>query len=256
MKTNSGQRDYRYYQWQRGERIRTILVCAVITVFFAYFFYRSLWAVVPLGTIGGYVFWDIRNKKAKKERNELAEQFRECILSVVSSLQAGYSVENAFLESEKDMELMYGNFSLIGEELKFVRRGLQINITLEELLADIAGRSGSSDIGEFAQIFALAKRNGGNMTEILKNSAGQIGKRIELRQEVQVLLGGKQMELMIMKLMPFGILLYVSMGNPGYFEPLYHNLSGIAVMTGCLAVYSGAYFLGEAVMGKIEAQLL
>lgn len=256
MRTNSGQRDYRYYQWQRGERLRTILVCAAVTVLLAYFFYRSLWAVIPLGAVGLYLFLDIRRKKVKKARDELAAQFRECILSVVSSLQAGYSVENAFLESEKDMELMYGKFSLIGAELKFVRRGLQINITLEELLADIAVRSGSGDIGEFAQIFALAKRNGGNMTEIIKNSAGQIGKRIELRQEVQVLLGGKQMEFMIMKLMPFGILLYVGMGNPGYFEPLYHNLSGIAVMTGCLAVYSGAYFLGESVMGKIEAQLL
>ena len=203
-----------------------------------------------------YVFLDIRRRKAKRARNELAAQFRECILSVVSALQAGYSVENAFLESEKDMELMYGKFSLIGGELKFVRRGLQINLTLEELLEDIAVRSGSREIREFAQIFALAKRNGGNMTEIIKNSAGQIGKRIELRQEVQVLLGGRQMEFMIMKLMPFGILLYVGIGNPGYFEPLYHNLTGGAVMTGCLAVYLGAYFLGETVMDRIEAQLL
>lgn len=64
------------------------------------------------------------------------------------------------------------------------------------------------------------------------------------------------MEFMIMKLMPFGILLYVGIGNPGYFEPLYHNLTGGAVMTGCLAVYLGAYFLGETVMDRIEAQLL
>lgn len=256
MKTNSRQRDYQHYQWQRGEKLRTILICTAATGLLAYFFYRSLWAVIPLGAIGYYIFLDIRRKKTKKARSELAAQFRECILSVVSSLQAGYSVENAFLESEKDMELMYGKYSLIGGELKFVRRGLQINITLEELLTDIAGRSGCDDIGEFAQIFALAKRNGGNMTEIIRNSAGQIGKRIEMRQEIQVLLGGKQMELMIMKLMPFGILLYVGMGNPGYFEPLYHNLFGIAVMTGCLAVYSGAYFLGESVMDKIEAQLL
>ena len=256
MTINSGQRDYRYYQWLRGEQLRAILVCAAVTVFLAYFFYRSLWAVIPLGVAGVYVFLDIRRRKAKRARNELAAQFRECILSVVSALQAGYSVENAFLESEKDMELMYGKFSLIGGELKFVRRGLQINLTLEELLADIAVRSGSREIGEFAQIFALAKRNGGNMTEIIKNSAGQIGKRIELRQEVQVLLGGRQMEFMIMKLMPFGILLYVGIGNPGYFEPLYHNLTGGAVMTGCLAVYLGAYFLGETVMDRIEAQLL
>lgn len=254
MKTSSKQRDYRRYQWQRGERLQAILVCAAVTGILAYFFYRSLYAMIPLGAIGYYFFRSIQRKKTKRAKEELAAQFRECILSVVSALQAGYSVENAFLESEKDMELMYGKNSLIGEELQFIRRGLQINITLEELLTNMAERSGCNEIGEFAQIFALAKRNGGNMTEIIKNSAGQIGKRIELRQEVQVLLGGKQMEFMIMKLMPFGILLYIGMGNPGYFEPLYHNLPGVAIMTGCLAVYSGAYLLGEAVMDKIEAK--
>ena len=38
MTINSGQRDYRYYQWQRGEKLRAILVCVAVTVFLAYFF--------------------------------------------------------------------------------------------------------------------------------------------------------------------------------------------------------------------------
>lgn len=255
MKTNSKQRDYRKLQWKKGELLRTILICVGITGFFAYFFYRSFLAVIPLGIVGYYAFRSIRRKKMKRAVEELAAQFRECILSVVSSLQAGYSVENAFLESEKDMELMYGDNSLIGGELTFIRRGLQVNLTLEELLTNVAERSGCGEIREFAQIFSLAKRNGGNMTEIIKNSAGRIGKKIELRQEVQVLLGGKQMEFMVMKLMPFGILLYIRMGNPGYFDPLYHNLTGAAVMTGCLAAYLGAYLLGERVMDGIEAKV-
>ena len=62
MTINSGQRDYRYYQWQRGEKLRAILVCAAVTVFLAYFFYRSLWAVIPLGVAGVYVFLDIRRR--------------------------------------------------------------------------------------------------------------------------------------------------------------------------------------------------
>lgn len=256
MKTSSGQRDYRKYRWRKGEILGTMAVCAAVTVLAAYFFYRSLWAAFPMGVIGIYLFRTIYLRKAKKAREELTAQFRECILSVVASLQAGYSVENAFLESEKDMGLMYGEGSLIGGELEFIRRGLRVNLTLEELLTDVAERSGCDDIGEFAQIFALAKRNGGNMTEIIKNSAGQIGKRIELRQEVRTLLAGKQMELMIMEMMPFGILLYVGAGSPGYLDPLYHNLFGVLVMTGCLAVYAAAFLIGERVMERIETQML
>ena len=93
------------------------------------------------------------------------------------------------------------------------------------------------------------------MAEIIRNSANQIGRQIELRQEIQMLLGGKKMELTIMKIMPFGILLYIDMGNPGYFESLYHNFVGIAVMTGCLGLYLGAYLLGEHVMKGIMAEV-
>ena len=120
---------------------------------------------------------------------------------------------------------------------------------------DMANRSDSNDIAQFAQIFSIAKRNGGNMSEIIRTSAGQIGKQIELRQEIQLLLGSKKMELTIMKLMPFGILLYINMGNPGYFDSLYHNLTGTAIMTGCLALYLGAYLLGEYIMKGIMEKM-
>lgn len=247
--------DYRKYRWKKGEKIRIILLCAGITGLFAYFFYRSFLALLPMSAVGTLAFWQIGRNKAQSAREELAGQFRECILAVAISLQAGYSVENAFLESRQDMALMYGEDSLICVELDFVRRGLLINISLEEILTDMAVRSGCKEIAEFAQIFALAKRNGGNMSEIIRNSADQIGSRIELRQEIQMLLGGKKMELTVMKVMPFGILLYINMGNPGYFDPLYHNAAGVAIMTGCLGIYLGAYMLGEHIMEGIAAQL-
>lgn len=255
METSLKRRDYHRYRWKKGERARTICLCAAITGGFAYFFYRSLLAMIPLSAIGISAFCLIGRSKAEKSREELAVQFRECILAVGTFLQAGYSVENAFLECRQDMVLMYGEEAPICQELKFVKRGLNINISLEELLTDMAERSACEDIAQFAQIFALAKRNGGNMSEIIRNSAGQIGRQIELRQEVQMLLGGKKMELAVMKVMPFGILLYIDMGNPGYFDSLYHNFLGIVIMTGCLGAYLGAYLLGERIMKGIMAEM-
>lgn len=256
METNLRRQDYRKVSWKRGERILAVCLCAGITCLLAYFFYRSYLAVFPLSAIGVMAFLGIGRQKAERDREELASQFRECILAVATSLQAGYSVENAFLECRQDMEMMFGENALIGRELNFIRRGLNINISLEELLMDIAARSGCEDIGQFAQIFALAKRNGGNMAEIIRSSASQIGRQIELRQEIQMLLGGKKMELMVMKGMPFGILLYIDMGNRGYFNPLYHNLAGAVIMTCCLGVYLGAFCLGEHIMKGITAEMI
>ena len=212
--------------------------------------------MLPLSVVGIWQYSKIAEDKSVKERENLSLQFRECILAVATSLQAGYSTENAFLECWKDMELMYGGDSAICRELLCIRRGLNINVSLEELLLDLARRSDCEDIVQFAEIFALAKRNGGNMSEIIKSSAGRIGKKMELQQEIKMHLSGRKMELTIMKGIPFGILLYIGVSNPGYFDSMYHSLTGVAIMTVCLAIYLGAYALGERIMKGIMAEMM
>lgn len=232
-----------------------VLICAGVTVFLAAFFYRSMIAAIPLSVAGIFCFRSIRQGKIEKAKKELTMQFRECILAVAASLRAGYAVENAFRECRQDMTLLYGDEALICRELDYIRRGLDINITLEELLSDFAERSHCPEIMEFAQIFVLAKRNGGSMPEIIRGSAAMIGQKIELQQEIATMLSGKQMEQNIMKLMPFGILLYIGLTNRGYFDVLYHNYQGAALMTGCLGVYLLAYILGERIMKKIRLEM-
>ena len=221
----------------------------------AYFFYRSVWAMLPLSIVGVLFFRMERDKKIEKIKENLNIQFKECILSVASCLKAGYAVENAFVESRNDMKLLYGESSLIYTELECIRRGLIINITLEELLTDLGNRSASDDIMQFAQVFGIAKRNGGNLPEIIQTTAVLIGRRIDAKQEVKTLLSGRQMEQTIMKLMPFGILLYIGRSYPGYFDTLYHNWQGTAIMTGCLGVYLAAYVMGDRIIGKIAAEM-
>ena len=48
---------------------------------------------------------------------------------------------------------------------------------------------------------------------------------------------------------------FLSISQPGYFGTLYHNGMGIIVMTLCLAVYAGAYLLGEKILDRIEEEL-
>lgn len=231
--------------------METIGICVLIVGFLAFVFYRSAWAVIPLAPIGGYCFLQLKERKRRKNVDNLVEQFMECILAVSVSLKAGYSLENAFLESETDMEMMFGENALIEEELKRIRRGLSINIPLEELLDDLGKRSDSAEIARFSEIFGIAKRNGGNMPEIIRQSAALIGSRVEVRKETDAILGGKKMELWVMRGMPFFMLLYIDITTPGYFDCLYHNLKGILVMTGCLIVYVFAFALGEKILEKL-----
>lgn len=255
MSTSLRLRDYREYVWGKQELVVTLLKSVAVVVFLAVFFYKSLWAVIPLTVIGVLYFRMLKRDKTEKCRQELELQFKECIMSVSTSLRAGYAVENAFLESRRDMRLLYGGQSLIYQELEVIRRGLVINVTLEELLRDLAARSNSREIRQFAEIFVIAKRNGGSLPDIIHSSSVIIAQKMDAKQEIQTMLSGRQMEQKVMKVMPFGILLYIGVSYPGYFDVLYHNLQGVAIMTVCLLIYLAAYVLSDRILAQIAREL-
>lgn len=255
MKTNLKQQDYHSYKWKSRELLPVGLRVVGAIVVLAWFFYRSLWAVLPLTAVGVWYFRKIERDKAQRCREELALQFKECILSVATALNAGYSIENAFMESRRDMEILYGEDSLIYGELEHIRRGLVTNITLEELLFDLGKRSGSEEIRQFATVFTIAKRSGGKMDEVIRSTSQLMEQRLDAYQELQIVLSGRRMEQNIMKVMPFGVLGYVGVTYPGYFSPLYHNLQGILIMTGCLVLYLAAYVSGEKILESIMREV-
>ncbi len=238
--------------WDVGKRMRVIVGAALRVLLLSYFFYRSFIAVIPMSVVGYLYYRKQKNELASRDIKILESQFGEAIRAVDTALKAGYSVENAFVQSGKDMERQYGKDSFIHEELEVIRRGLVINITLEEMLADLALRSGSEAIEDFSKVFMIAKRYGGNMSEVISTAVETISIRIETREEIETAISGKKMEQNIMKLMPFGILTYVGVSSPGYFDFLYGNLTGIAMMTGLMAVYLAAYFIGDKILSRLE----
>ncbi len=221
-----------------------------LAVFFAFFFYRSLWAVVPMLPVGGVFVYYRQQKRGRREERQLLLEFKECVLSVAGSLKAGYAVENAFGESIADMKVMFGEECRMVAELEKLRRGLQNNETLEGLLQDMGRRSGLEEIREFAEVFSIAKRNSGNIPDIIELYSKIISDRLELDAELQTLLAAKQLEQKVMNIMPFFIVLYLEYSNPGYFNMMYHSLFGVAVMTVCLVVYLCAYGLSERIFKR------
>ena len=86
------------------------------------------------------------------------------------------------------------------------------------------------------------------MTEIIYETAALIGEKIEVEKEIQVLLSAKRLEHNIMSVIPFAIILYVSIASGGYFDVLYTTSAGRVIMTICLAVYIAAYVSGKRII--------
>ncbi len=248
MSTNYRLPDYGEYHLQGSERILYFLEGIIVVVMIGYFFYRSWIACLGLMPVLFLFLKDKRRELAKRRRQELGMQFKDMILSVAANQRAGYSIENAFRESYRDMEMLYGAKGLICMEIKHIMVGLDNNVVLEKLLYELGRRSHEPDIMQFADIFFIAKRSGGNMPDILAKTASVIEQKMETDREIQLMVSAKKMEQKIMNAVPFLIMFYVSSTSKGFFDVLYHNLAGIVIMTVCLGFYGAAYRLSRRIV--------
>lgn len=240
--------DYDKYHFTFKESIWYSLQGGLVVGCIAYFFYRSLLACLFLLPVFVFFLQEKKKELAKKRRQELSVQFKDMIMSLSANQKAGYSVENAVREAYRDMVMLYGKDSYICQELSFIQKGLDNNVVLEQLFYHFGVRSHVPDILQFAQVFLIAKRNGGNMTEILAETAGTMEQKIEVDREIQVLISSKQMEQKIMNAVPFLIIFYISITSKGFFDVLYHNAAGIVIMTICLIVYFIAFRMSRQIV--------
>lgn len=240
--------DYSKYRFQPREHVLYAAEGFLIVAAVAYFFYRSWIACIGLIPVLVLFMKEKRNELAKKQRQELGVQFKDLILTVAANQKAGYSIENSFRESYRDMVMLYGEKSVICAELKYIIAGLDNNIVLEKLLYSLGTRSSLPDIIQFADVFLIAKRSGGNMTEILAKTAAVIEQKSETDKEIQLMISAKKMEQKIMNMVPFLIIFYVGSTSRGFFDVLYHNPVGVIIMTVCLGFYIAAYLLSRRIV--------
>lgn len=219
----------------------------VIISVLGYFFYRSMLITLLLMPLD-ILFIKKKSKDLQEQRRlELQIQFKETLVSVSGSVRAGYSLENAFLESEKDMLMFYGKKSAIADELSTVRLGLKNSVPLVSLMADIGKRSGIQDIKDFAAVLVIGKQTGGNLNEIIDSFVNLTEEKIQVLQEIETIISSKKFEQKIMNCVPFFIIFYIESANQGFFEILYNSIFGRILMTGCLLVYCTSIYISERI---------
>lgn len=239
--------DYKTYKCSVPEYIKGSLLYLIIICTVAYFFYRSVWAAIIL-LPGIYFFFKIYKNNLKISRQKkLLLEFSETLNSVSINIKAGYALENGFVEAYKDMRMFYGEKSLMAEEILRIRKGLELNVTLEELMTDLGERSGLEDIILFSGVLKSAKRNGGNITEVLSTSSVRVRSKICVDNEIELIIAEKKLEMRIMEIVPFFILVYLGITSQGYFDILYIGIKSRLFMTACLVVYVAAVLLSTRI---------
>lgn len=240
--------DYSKYQCGIIEYAACMAAAAAVTILFAWLFYRSWLGLLLLPVVYAYVLRLYKNWRKAKRKNELLSGFKEGMMAVTAALLAGYSMENAWKEAEKDLRELLGEQHPAVREFGQMNSKIHMNQPLEETLTEFALRSGCEDIESFAEIFSFAKRSGGDFVAIIQTTVQRLSAKIEVEREIQTVIAGKKFECRIMNMMPLFLLIYMNLSSAAFLEPLYGNLLGNVIMTIALAVYGIAVWWSGKIM--------
>ena len=240
--------DYRSYSLSLREWMKYGSLGLALAGGIAWLFYRDCLAMILLSPLVIIVPLLMRRSLCEKRKQELAGQFRDGATTLASFLSSGYSVENAFAYSAREMAAIYGEEGLITQEFRRITHQIELNCTVEDGIRDLARRSGLSEIEQFAEVFLAAKRSSGDLNRVLNDTADLLARKISLREEIRTLVAAKMLEQNIMNLMPAGILLYTNLMNEGYTDVLYGSMAGHLIMTLILLIYGGAILWGRKIL--------
>jgi tight adherence protein B len=230
------------------EKAKYIAFADIIIFAASYLFLRNVFLCLCLCLLS-LLYPEVKKKKIIEARKiQLTLQFKDALNSIAASLSVGRSVESAFSDVSKDLELLYsGENVFIINELELINRKLDMNETLVSALEDFSQRASIDDIKNFVDVFAICKNTGGNLVEVIKNTASVISQKIEIRNEIDVIVAEQRLNQRILSIMPFGLMTAIVLGSPDYVKPLY-SPAGNVVMLVVLGLVAGAYFVGDRII--------
>lgn len=245
------QQEVRIYEVSRAKKMLFVLEAMGLILILSYLFYESYLAVIPLLPIAFFFYRDEKRQEVSRLKWKLNLQFQDALTGMTSALSAGYSVENSITETLVDLQCIYRENDLIIQQFQKMEKRIKLNATIEEAFFEFARLSEIDDVLNFAWILFTAKRTGGDLLKITRNTSNMISERIEVNREIQTVITGKQLESKIMSLVPAGIIVYLKIGCAGFLDSLYGNLPGIMVMSVVLIFYFLAYQLSNEIV-KIQ----
>jgi len=242
-----------YYKCSVGYKklVLMILKNIFIILTIAYVFYDNLWfSFLLLPVLLFFLTQSIRDDLSKESEKTL-EQFQDMLTILSQNLQAGVSIEKAFKNVYTELSKMYKKEATVLRSLNHIVHGLEVNIPIEKLIADMATELSEEEVDMFSSVFISAKRSGGNMIDIISFTTSMLIDKVEIKRETDVIIAAKRTEQRIMNIVPLGIILYIRLCSGEFIESLYHSFAGVFIMSALLLVYILAYVWSERIL-KIE----
>ncbi len=176
-----------------------------------------------------------------KRREKFNVQLVDALGTMSNALRAGFSISQAFESVVENGEVP------ISQEFTVLLQQMRVGMSFEDALKSMDKRVGSEDLTLVCTAIDIARRTGGNLTEIFDRISETIRGRMRIERRVKTLTAQGRFQGIIASLMPLGLGVILTMMKPGLMIPFLTSLTGMA----CVAVAVGLVVVGWLIIRKI-----
>ncbi|MDD6195048.1 MAG: type II secretion system F family protein [Lachnospiraceae bacterium] len=230
------------------DTVQGVVIGMAVTGAAAWLFYDSYRALLLGMFLVPLVCRLYRQYRRNRRRWDALLDLRELLQLLSSYMQSGVSIENSFLDAEREMTHLTERESEVQQALHHMNEKVKVNVSVEQAFFEMAQGIQLEEAKEFADILLYAKRLGGNYIRNVHSATVKIQDKLEVNQEIETLIAEKKLELKVMIVMPIVMLSYIKITSYDFIAGMYHTPWGVAVMTGCLCLYMGMILLGNKII--------
>jgi tight adherence protein B len=169
------------------------------------------------------------------------EQLTDALGTMSNALRAGFSISQAFESvAESDMHPISDEFALLLQQMR-------VGMSFDDALSSLDKRIGSDDLTLVVTAIDIARKTGGNLTEIFDSISETIRARMRIERKVRTLTAQGRLQGIIVSLMPFFLCGVMTVMKPGMMIPFLTSVNGLA----CLAGASIMVLFGWIIIRKI-----
>jgi len=198
-----------------------------------------------LGLIGGMTGFSIPlfilKMKIDKRRKAFNDQLGDTIILIANALRTGYSFMQAIEMVSREMA------KPIGEEFARVLKEINLGVTTEEALNNMAKRVKSDDLDLVITAVLIQRQVGGNLAVVLDSIANTIRERIKIKGHIKTLTAQGKISGIIIGMLPIAMGGIIYLLNPEYIKILFIHPMGQAMLVAGIV----SQFIGMMVIRKI-----
>lgn len=170
-----------------------------------------------------------------RRRRRFNIQLVEALASMSNALKAGFSINQAFETVVETGE------NPIAQEFQVFLQQMRVGMNFYDALQSLDRRVGSDDLTLVVTSIDIARRTGGNLTEIFEKIAETIRGRMRIEMRVMTLTAQGRLQGLIVGLMPLFLGAGMTLFKPDLMLPFLFSVSGglTIIATAVLVIIGG-----------------